>query len=49
MAQKTAEKTPKMCLPVLRNIERNFMGFVESRGRTISTRQGEVIWLKERL
>lgn len=48
MAQKTVEKTPKMCLPVLRNTERNFTGFVQSRGRTLSTRQGEVIWLRWR-
>lgn len=49
MVQKTVEKTPKMCLPVQRNIERNFTGFVQPRGRTLPTRQGEVIWLKWRL
>ena len=39
-----------MCLPVQRNIEINFMGFVQSKSRTlfrggVTTRQGEVIWL----
>ena len=39
-----------MCLPVQRNIEINFIGFVQSKSRTffhggVTTRQGEVIWL----